>query len=62
MEFIKITYNYPGKDKPTMQDGISEEAYQKSDVSDKMLTKVRRSNAITVEVEASGVVIARGNN
>ncbi len=62
MEFLKITYNYPGKDKPTMQDGIFEEAYQKSDVSDKMLTKVRRSNAITVEVEASGVVIARGNN
>jgi hypothetical protein len=32
------------------------------DVSGEMLTKVRRTNTITVEVEASGVVIARGSN
>ena len=61
-EFIKLTYNYPGKDRPTMLDGKSDEVFEKSDVSKDMLTKVRRVNTITVEVEASGVVISRGNN
>ena len=61
-DFIKLTYNYPGKDRPTILDGKSQEKFETSDVSGEMLTKVRRSNAITVEVEASGVVIARGSN
>ena len=61
-EFLNLTYNYPPKDKPTALDGISDTAYEMEDVSGKMLTKVRRVNTVTVEVEASGVVIARGNN
>ena len=61
-EFLKLTYNYPPKDRPTALDGISDTAYEMEDVSREMLTKVRRVNTITVEVEASGVVIARGNN
>ena len=61
-EFLKLTYNYPPKDRPTALDGISDAAYELEDVSGEMLTKVRRVNTITVEVEASGVVIARGNN
>ena len=61
-EFLKLTYNYPPKDRPTALDGISDTAFEMEDVSREMLTKVRRTNTITVEVEASGVVIARGNN
>ena len=61
-EFLKLTYNYPPKDRPTALDGLSDTAFEMEDVSGEMLTKVRRTNTITVEVEASGVVIARGNN
>ena len=61
-EFLKLTYSYPPKDRPTALDGLSDTAFEMEDVSGEMLTKVRRVNTITVEVEASGVVIARGNN
>ena len=61
-EFLKLTYSYPPKDRPTALDGLSDVAFEMEDVSGEMLTKVRRTNTITVEVEASGVVIARGNN
>ena len=61
-EFLKLTYSYPPKDRPTALDGLSDTAFEMEDVSGEMLTKVRRTNTITVEVEASGVVIARGNN
>ena len=61
-EFLKLTYNYPPKDRPTALDGLSDAAFEMEDVSGEMLTKVRRTNTITVEVETSGVVIARGNN
>ena len=61
-EFLKLTYSYPPKDRPTALDGLSDTAFEMEDVSGEMLTKVRRTNTITLEVEASGVVIARGNN
>ena len=61
-EFLKLTYSYPPKDRPTALDGLSDTAFEMEDVSGEMLTKVRRTNTITVEVETSGVVIARGNN
>ena len=61
-EFLKLTYSYPPKDRPTALDGLSDTAFEAEDVSGEMLTKVRRVNTITLEVEASGVVIARGNN
>ncbi len=61
-EFLKRTYRYPPKDRPTALDGLSDTAFEAEDVSGEMLTKVRRVNTITLEVEASGVVIARGNN
>ena len=61
-EFLKLTYSYPPKDRPTALDGLSDTTFEMEDVSGEMLTKVRRVNTITVEVEASGVVIARGNN
>ena len=62
MNFIKLTYVYPPKERPTMADGLSSQAFENSDVSKDMLTKVRRSNVITLEVETTGVVIARGSN
>ncbi len=61
-EFLKLTYSYPPKDRPTALDGLSDTAFETEDVSGEMLTKVRRANTITVEVETSGVVIARGSN
>ena len=52
---------YPPKDRTTLQDGfISNNAFENSDVRKEMLTKVKRSNKIVVEVEASGVVISNG--
>jgi len=61
-EFLKLTYSYPPKDRPTALDGLSDVAFEMSDVSGEMLTKVRRTNTITVEIETTGVVIARGAN
>ena len=59
--FVKLIYIHGGPERPTMDDGISSVAFQDSDVSEKMLTKVKRSNIITLEVEGTGVVIANGN-
>lgn len=61
--FYRLTLVYPPKNRPTVIDNlISANAFENSDVREEMLTKVKRSNRITVEVEASGVVIANGNS
>jgi len=61
--FFRLTYVYPPKDRTTLQDGfISDTAFENSDIRKEMLTKVKRSNKIVVEVEASGVVISNGNS
>ena len=61
--FFRLTYVYPPKDRTTLEDGlISNEAFENSDVRKEMLTKVKRSNKIVLEVEASGVVISNGNS
>ena len=61
--FFRLTYVHPPKDRTTLQDGfISNNAFENSDVRKEMLTKVKRSNKIVVEVEASGVVISNGNS
>ena len=60
--FFRLTYVHPPKDRTTLQDGIiSDSAFEKSDVRKEMLSKVKRTNKIVVEVEASGVVISNGN-
>ena len=61
MDFIKLTYKFGGKDRPTISDGFSTTAFENSDVREEMLTKVKRSNIITLEVESTGVVITNGN-
>ena len=59
--FVKVVYIHGGPERSTMDDGISSVAFQDSDVRKKMLTKVKRSNIITLEVEGTGVVLANGN-
>ena len=60
--FAKLIYIHGAKKRPNMNDGFtSTEAFQDSDVSKEMLTKVKRSNIITLEIEGTGVVIANGN-
>ena len=62
MDFIKLTYKLGGKDRPIISDGFSSTAFVNSDVREKMLTKVKRSNIITLEVESTGVVITNGDS
>jgi len=59
--FAKLIYAAGSKKRPNAEDGFSSEAFQNSDVSKDMLTKVKRSNIITLEVESSGVVLVNGN-
>jgi len=59
--FAKLIYVAGLKNRPNADDGFSSEAFQNSDVSKDMLTKVKRSNIITLEVESSGVVLVNGN-
>ena len=59
--FAKLTYVHGAKKRSNMNDGFSSTAFQDSDVSTEMLTKVKRSNIITLEIEGTGVVIANGN-
>tara|TARA_B100000787_G_C16183579_1_gene293269 strand:- start:850 stop:1734 length:885 start_codon:yes stop_codon:yes gene_type:complete len=61
MDFIRLTYSTSGKNRPTIMDGFSSGAFTDSDVSEDMLTKVKRKNTIVLEIESSGVVIANGN-
>jgi len=59
--FAKLIYVPGSKKRPNAEDGFSSKAFQDSDVSKEMLTKVKRSNIITLEVESSGVVLVNGN-
>ena len=62
MDYLKLTYLSGGRARPIISDGFSTEAFSDSDVREEMLTKVKRSNIITLEVESSGVVITNGNS
>ena len=62
MDYIKLTYLYGSKDRPTIKDGFSDTPFEGSDVREEMLTKVKRSNIITIETESTGVVISNGNS
>lgn len=59
--FAKLIYIPSAMKRPTAEDGFSSKAFQNSDISKDMLTKVKRSNIITLEIEGTGVVIANGN-
>ena len=59
--FAKLIYVHNAKQRPTADKGFSSTAFQNSDVSKDMLTKVKRSNIITLEVQNSGVILVNGN-
>ena len=60
--FAKVMFVYPPRKKASATtDFISETPFVKIDMSDQLLTKVRRTNKIVVESENSGFVMARGN-
>ena len=62
MDYLRITYLSGSKNRPIISDGLSSEAFIDSDVREEMLTKVKRSNIIILEVESTGVVISNGNS
>ena len=62
MDYFKLTYLSGEKNRPIISDGFSTEAFLNSDVREEMLSKVERSNIITLEVESTGVVITNGNS
>ena len=59
--FAKLIYLPYSKERPTMADGHSSNAFSNSDVREKMLQKVKRSNLLVLELESSGVVVVNGN-
>lgn len=57
--FFKVTFVYPPKNKPSLSTKpFGDMAFEKSDVSDDLLTKVIRVNKIVVELE--GAVTVKG--
>ena len=60
--FAKVMFVYPPRKKASATtELISKTPFVKIDMSDQLLTKVRRTNKIVVESENSGFVMARGN-
>lgn len=60
--FAKIMFVFPAREKASATtDFISETPFVKIDMSNELLSKVRRTNKIIVESENSGFVMARGN-
>ncbi len=60
--FAKIMFVYPPREKASASsDFISETPFVKIDMSNELLSKVRRTNKIIIESENSGFVMARGN-
>ena len=48
--YVKFMFVYPPRNGPTLSDGISDDMWRKqTDMSDQMLTKVKRNNKIYVE-------------
>ena len=58
--FVKISFVFPSREGPTAStDFISDEAFPGGDMSSQLLSKVKRSNKITLESEGVGVTISR---
>ena len=56
----KLTYNYPPReDGRSMQDGLSNVAFEKENVEQKLKEKVRRNNNLTVEVQGSIIITSK---
>ena len=58
--FAKIAFVYPPREGPSAStDLIADEAFPEGDMSSQLLSKVKRSNKITLESEGVGVTISR---
>ena len=58
---FKIMYYNPPRNKASIQDGfISANAFEKGDIETKMKDKVKRRNAMTIEVQGSVVLTCTG--
>ena len=58
--FAKIAFVYPPREGPSAStDFVSDEAFPDRDMRSQLLSKVKRSNKITLESEGVGVIISR---
>ena len=58
--FVKISFIFPPREGPSAStDFIADEAFPGGDMSSQLLSKVKRSNKITLESEGVGVTISR---
>ena len=55
--YVKFMFVYPPRNGPTLSDGISDDMWRKqTDMSDQMLTKVKRNNKIFVEFNGNATI------
>ena len=55
--YVKLMFVYPPRNGPTLSDGISGDMWRKqTDMSDQMLTKVKRNNKIFVEFNGNATI------
>ena len=56
--YVKLMFVHPPRNGPTLSDGISGDMWRKqTDMSDQMLTKVKRNNKIFVEFSGSASIV-----
>lgn len=56
--YVKLMFVHPPRNGPTLSDGISSDMWRKqTDMSDQMLTKVKRNNKIFVEFSGSASIV-----
>ena len=55
--YVKLMFVHPPRNGPTLSDGISDDMWRKqTDMSDQMLTKVKRNNKIFVEFNGNATI------
>ncbi len=55
--YVKLMFVYPPRNGPTLSNGISDDMWRKkTDMSDQMLTKVKRNNKIFVEFNGNATI------
>ena len=61
VDIAKLTFVYPPREnKPTLQDGlVSEVAFVKENMEDKLKEKVRRNNNLVVEIQGAVIVTSK---
>ena len=55
----KLAYFYPPRQTTSMQDGLSDVAFEKENMETKLKEKVRRENNLTVEIQGSVIVTSK---